>query len=162
MLMTKDSERTFIVDSGASFHMVSYEFLRPEERKFVRKLENPVKLDTAAGPTEAGFVTTLYVKSLDIMIIALVMTVRVPAVLSMGRLCTDEGCRVCWEPWTATPAIVGPKGGAPLDCGCQTLVPCIQVARGDIQIMNPDEEDMEDSATQNPNLECGALPSWVL
>ena len=54
--------RRYIVDSGASCHLVSWKDLTPKERLSVRKAKKPQHLNTANGLVHADHVVSLYSK----------------------------------------------------------------------------------------------------
>ena len=59
--MFPQSTRQFINDSGASFGLVDIKDLTTKEKKTIRKLQNPVQLQTANGEVTVTEFCTLYV-----------------------------------------------------------------------------------------------------
>ena len=84
-------EREFVVDSGASMHMVSKKDLNKAELETVRISKNPTVVMTANGEVRAKEQTTVYGKEFDLFV-----TVNTPAVLSPGKLCEDHGYIYHW------------------------------------------------------------------
>ena len=86
----KLEEREFVVDSGASVHMISKKDLSDAEMDTFTKSCSPTIVITANGEVQTHEEATVYVKELDIF-----LTVRVfedtPAVLSLGKLCDENG-----------------------------------------------------------------------
>ena len=82
-------DRHFIVDSGASFHMVSWKHLSQTERDTVEKLEKPQKLTTAKGPTTANYSVRVPVKELDNHVVRALILEHSPCLLSLGQLCLE-------------------------------------------------------------------------
>ena len=87
--------RYYMVDSGASLHVVSYRDLTVRERRRLRKLDVPLQLTTANGATNATHTAEVYVRELDITVVALVLGSS-PPLLSLGKLCTENGFRYVW------------------------------------------------------------------
>ena len=61
----KPEEKEFVVDSGASMHMVSREDLDKAELETVRIPTNPTTVVTAIGEVLAKEEGTVYVRDLD-------------------------------------------------------------------------------------------------
>ena len=80
------SQRSYIVDSGASLHFVKRKELTPKERSQIRTRKHPVSLQTANGVVEATEEINLFIAILGITITALVLDDTV-SVLSLGKLC---------------------------------------------------------------------------
>ena len=89
-------EREFVVDSGASMHMISKKNLKSIEMDTLTKSCSPTIVMTANGEVQTHEEATVYVKELDIF---LTMTVfeDTPAVLSLGKLCDEHGCSYEWN-----------------------------------------------------------------
>ena len=86
----KPEKREFIVDSGASMHMISKKDLNSAEMDTLTKSCSPTIVITANGEVQTHEEATVYVKEFDIF---LTMTVLedTPAVLSLGTLCDEHG-----------------------------------------------------------------------
>ena len=54
--------RTFIVDSGASMHIICRPRLSPSENKTVRRVESPITIQAANGLVEAALEATIFDK----------------------------------------------------------------------------------------------------
>ena len=82
----KLEEREFVVDSGASLHMISKKDLNSAEMDILTKSCSPTIVITANGEVQTHEEATVYVKELDIF-----LTMKVfgdtPTVLSLGKLC---------------------------------------------------------------------------
>ena len=91
----KPEEREFVVDSGASMHMVSKNDLNDAEMDTLTKSCSPTIVITANGEVQTHEEATVYVKELDIF-----STMKVfedtPAVLSLGKLCDEHGYSYEW------------------------------------------------------------------
>ena len=83
-------EREFVVDSGASMHMVSKEDLNSAELETVRISKNPTMMVTANGEVLAKEEATVYVQDLDLLLKVMLLE-NTSAVLSLGKLC-EEFC----------------------------------------------------------------------
>ena len=62
----KPEEREFVVDSGASMHMISEEDLSDAEMDILKKLCSPTIVITANGEVQTHEEAAVYVKELDI------------------------------------------------------------------------------------------------
>ena len=84
-------DRSYIVDSGSSLHLMPMETLTADERAAIR-LGEPVTLNTANDQVEATCVTDVYVIQLDLFVEAYILQ-GVPPVLSLGLLVTEHGIK---------------------------------------------------------------------
>ena len=96
----KTEERDFVVDSGASMHMISKKDLSNAEMDTLRKSCSPTIVITANGEVQTQEEAIVYVKELDIFLIMKVLDNR-PAVLSLGKLC-DEQVFLRMDQWSKT------------------------------------------------------------
>ena len=88
--------RSFIVDRGASYHLISRRYLTAKEKKSIYALEAPIPLQTASDVVIAKEGVEVYVRELKASIPAPVLD-KVPPVDSLGKLCTESGFRYIWE-----------------------------------------------------------------
>ena len=79
----KPEEREFVVDSGASMHMISKKDLSDAELDTLTKSCSPTIVITANGEVQTHEEATVYVKELDIFLTMKVLE-NTPAVLSLG------------------------------------------------------------------------------
>ena len=86
----KLEEREFVVDSGASMHMISKKDLSDVEMDTLTKSCSPTIVITANGEVQTHKEATVYVKELDIFLSMKVLD-NTPAVLSLGKLCDEHG-----------------------------------------------------------------------
>ena len=86
----KPEEREFVVDSGASMHMISKKDLTSAEVETVTTSRSPMTVITANGEVQANEEATGYVRELDIFLTMKVFE-DTPAVLSLGKLCDAHG-----------------------------------------------------------------------
>ena len=112
-------EREFVVDSGASMHMVSEKDLNSAELETMRTSRSPTALMTANGEVQTREEATVYVKQLDLFVKVMFFE-ETPAVLSLGKLCEDHGYTYHW--------ISGQKphlnrNGKRFDCNISNYVP---------------------------------------
>ena len=91
----KPEEREFVVDSGASVHMISKKDLRDAEMDTLTKSCSPTIVTTANGEVQTHEEATVYVKELDIFLTMKVLK-NTPAVLSLGKLCDEKGYSCEW------------------------------------------------------------------
>ena len=88
-------EREFVVDSGASMHMVSKRDLNSAELETMRTSRSPTTVMTVNGEVQTREESTVYVKELDLLV-TVVLLEETPAVLSLGKLCEDHGYTYHW------------------------------------------------------------------
>ena len=91
----KPEERKFVVDSGASMHMISKKDLSNAEMDTLTKSCSPTIVITANGEVQTHEEATVYVKELDIFLTLKVLE-NTPAVLSLGKLCDENGYSYEW------------------------------------------------------------------
>ena len=91
----KPEEREFVVDSGASMHMISKKDLSDAEMNTLTKSCSPTIVKTANGEVQTHEEATVYVKELDIFLTMKVLD-NTPAVLSLGKLCDENGFSYEW------------------------------------------------------------------
>ena len=88
-------EREFVVDSGASMQMISKKDLNDAEMDTLTKSCSPTIVITANGEVQTHEEATVYVKELDIFLTLKVLE-NTPAVLSLGKLCDENGYSYEW------------------------------------------------------------------
>ena len=81
--LKKPEEREFVVDSGASMHMISKKDLSDAEMDTLTKSCRPTIVITANGEVQTHEEAIVYVKELDIFLTMKVIE-NTPAVLSLG------------------------------------------------------------------------------
>ena len=91
----KPEEREFVVDSGASMHMISKEDLNSAEMDTLTKSCSPTTVITANGEMQTHEEATVHVKELDIFLTMKVLE-GMPAVLLLGKLCDEHGYAYEW------------------------------------------------------------------
>ena len=91
----KPEEREFVVDSGASMHMISKKDLSKAEMDTLTKSCSPTIVITANGEVQTHEEAIVYVKELDIFLTMKVLE-NTPAVLSLGKLCDENGNSYEW------------------------------------------------------------------
>ena len=88
-------EREFVVDSGASMHMVGKKDLDTAELETKRTSRSPTTVMTANGEVQTREEATVYVKQLDFFVTVMLLG-ETAAVLSLGKLCEDHGYTFQW------------------------------------------------------------------
>ena len=81
--------RQYIIDSGASLHMVARKSLSRKEQSSLRRTSEPLQLQTANGIVLAEWEVEVEIIPLKVKLWALVLD-NTPSVLSLGRLIEDE------------------------------------------------------------------------
>ena len=91
VLVSKNTEeRMFVVDSGASVHMLSKKDISSDEMDTLRRSRNPTTVVTANGEVQTNEEAQVYVHDLDLFV-AVQLLEETPAVLSLGKLCSEHG-----------------------------------------------------------------------
>ena len=89
VLVSKNTEeRLFVVDSGASMHMLSKKDLRSDEMETLRRSRNPTTVVTANGEVQTNEEAQVYVHDLDLFL-TVEFFEETPAVLSLGETCSE-------------------------------------------------------------------------
>ena len=117
----KSREKEFVVDSGASVHMVSKKDLNSAELETMRISRNPTTVMTANGEVQTREEATVCVKQLDLFV-KVVLLEETPAVLSLVKLCEDRGYTYHWISGQKTHLI---KNGKRIDCNISNYVPFV-------------------------------------
>ena len=91
----KPEEREFVVDSSASMHMISKKDLNSAGLDTLTKSRSPTTVITANGEVQTHEEATVYVKELDVFLTMKVLE-NTPAVLSLGKLCDENGYSYEW------------------------------------------------------------------
>ena len=95
LLEKKPEEREFVVDSGASMHMLSKKFLSSGELDTFRKCRNTTMVIPANGEVRTSEGAQAYVHGLDLFVMVQLLE-DTPAVLPLEKLC--EKFRACCCP----------------------------------------------------------------
>ena len=114
-------EREFVVDSGASMHMISKKDLSDAEMDTLTKSCSPTIVITANGEVQTHEEATVYVKELDTFLTMKVLE-NTPAVLSLGKLCDENGYSYEWINGQKTHLI---KNGIRIPCNTENFVPIV-------------------------------------
>ena len=118
----KHEEREFVVDSGASMHMISKKDLSDAEMDSLTKSCSPTMVITANGEVQTHEEATVYVKELDIFLTMKVLE-NTPAVLSLGKLCDENGYSYEWINGQKPHFIK--KNGIRIQCNTENFVPIV-------------------------------------
>ena len=114
-------EREFVVDSRASMHMISKQDLNSAELETLTKSCSPTIVITANGEVQTQEEATVYVKELDIFLTMKVLD-NTPAVLSLGKLCDENGYSYEWINGQKLHLI---KDGIRIQCNTENFVPIV-------------------------------------
>ena len=117
----KPEEREFVVDSGASMHMISKKDLSNAEMDTLTKSCSPTIVITANGEVQTHEEAIVYVKELDIFLTKKVLE-NTPAVLSLGKLCDENGYSYEWINGQKPHLI---KDGIRIICNTENFVPIV-------------------------------------
>ena len=117
----KPEEREFVVHSGASMHMISKKDLSKAEMDTLTKSCSPTIVITANGEVQTHEEAIVYVKELDIFLTMKVFE-NTPAVLSLGKLCDENGCSYEWINGQKPHLI---KNGIRIICNTENFVPIV-------------------------------------
>ena len=117
----KPEEREFVVDSGASMHMISKKDLSKAEMDTLTKSCSPTIVITANGEVQTHEEAIVYVKELD-MFLTMKVLENTPAVLSLGKLCDENGYSYEWINGQKPHLI---KDGIRIICNTENFVPIV-------------------------------------
>ena len=117
----KPEEREFVVDSGASMHMISKKDLSDAEMDTLTKSCSPTIVITANGEVQTHEEATVYVKEFCIFLTMKVLE-DTPAVLSLGKLCDENGYSYEWINGQKPHLI---KNGIRITCNTENFVPIV-------------------------------------
>ena len=117
----KPEEREFVVDSGASMHMISKKDLSNAEMDILTKSCSPTKVITANGEVQTHEEAIVYVREMDIFLTMKVLE-NTPAVLSLGKICDENGYSYEWINGQKTHLIID---GIRFICNTENFVPTV-------------------------------------
>ena len=118
----KPEEREFVVDSGASMHMISKKDMTDAEMDTLTKSCSPTIVITANGEVQTHEEeATVYVKELDIFL-AMKVLENTPAVFSLGKLCDENGSSYEWINGQKPHLILN---GIWIQCNTENFVPIV-------------------------------------
>ena len=117
----KPEEREFVVDFGASMHMISKKDLSDAEMDTLTTSCTPTIVITANGEVQTHEEATVYVKELD-MFLTMKVLENTPAVLSLGKLCDENGYSYEWINGQKSHFI---KNGIRIPCNTENFVPIV-------------------------------------
>ena len=119
--LLKLEERECVVDSGASMHMISKKDLNDAEMDTLTKSCSPTIVITANGEVQTHEEATVYVKELGIFLTMKVLE-NTPAVLSLGKLCDENGYSCEWTN-SRKPHFI--KDEIKIQCDTENFVPIV-------------------------------------
>ena len=114
-------EREFVVDSGASMHMVSKRDLNPAELETMGTSRSPTVVMTANGEVQTREEGMESVEELDSFVTVMLLE-ETPAVLFGRKLCEDHGCTYHWISGQKPHLI---RVGKRIDCNMSNCVPFV-------------------------------------
>ena len=117
----KLEEREFVIDSGVSMHMISNKDMNVAEMDTWTKSCSPTIVTTANGEVQTHQEATVYVKELDIFLTMKVLE-STPAVLSLGKLCDENGYSYEWINGQK-PRLI--ENGVRIPCNTENFVPIV-------------------------------------
>ena len=117
----KPEEREFVVDSGASMHMISKKDLNSAEMDTLTKSCSPTTVITANGEVQTHEEATVHVKELDIFLTVKVLK-DTPAGLSLAKLCDEHGYSYEWINGSKPHLI---KNGIRIQCNTENFAPIV-------------------------------------
>ena len=114
-------EREFVVDSGASMHMLSKKDLSLAELETLRKSRNPTTVATANGDVQTNEEARVHVHDLDLFVTVHILDDS-SAALSLGKLCEEHGYTYDWASGRK-PHLT--KEGKRILCKTENVVPVV-------------------------------------
>ena len=85
----------FVVDSGASMHMLRKRDLSPVEMDTLRPFRTPSTVVTANGEVQTNEEAQVFVHDLGLFVTVQLLE-ETPAVISLGKLCNEHGYSCEW------------------------------------------------------------------
>ena len=141
----KPEEREFVVDSGASMHMISKKDLSDAEMDTLTKSCCPTIVMTASGEVQTHEEAIVYVEGLDIFLTMKVLE-NTPAVLSLGKLCDENGYSYEWINGQKPHLI---KDGIRIPSNTENVVPIVFPGLN----LLPGVDNVKDTGSSGSNLE---------
>jgi len=146
-------EREFVVDSGASMHMISKKDLSNAEMDTLTKSCSPTIVITANGEVRTHEEAIVYVKELDIFLTMKVLD-NTPAVLSLGKLCDENGYSYEWINGQKPHLI---KNGIRIICNTENFVPIVvpglstSSSSSSSTLRTPSRQESHSSSSSSPS-----------
>ena len=88
--------RSFVIDSGASYHLIGYKQLTEKEKGSIRPIKEPLRIQSANGIIIVDKEVHIFVPALNVSVWAQLMQ-DCPAVLPLGILCSRQGWTYEWQ-----------------------------------------------------------------
>ena len=114
-------ERAFVVDSGASMHMLNKKDLSSEELETLLRSRTPTVVVTANGQVQTNEEAQAYVYDL-VLFVTVQLLEDMPAILSLRKLCEEQSCTYEWVNGQK-PHLT--KQGKKILCKMENLVPLV-------------------------------------
>ena len=92
---TNPEEREFVIDSGASVHMLSKKDLSSGELETLRRSRNPITVVTANEEVQTNEEAQVYLHDLHLFVTVQLFE-DTDDVLSLGKLCEEHGYTLEW------------------------------------------------------------------
>ena len=86
----REGIRTFIVDSGASDHLISWKYMTPKEKRKARRLDKPKKYASANGIVRGTHIGWIWIRDLSKKLQVTILKSDCPPLISMGMLCLKD------------------------------------------------------------------------
>ena len=101
----------WIIDSGAAHDLIGREYISQDETNSLQTVQAPggIDLTTAAGNVNVTQAIPVPLKGIPDSSEGAYVLDNCPPVISMGRLCMDEGCSIHWLPGQ-NPILTTPDG----------------------------------------------------
>ena len=121
------SVREYVVDSGASYHIIGISLLSKAERRTIRKADHRVLLQTANGQITTDQVADVNVEELGLTLAVYVVKESCPPLLSLGKLCKEHHIGYVWPAGSDAPYLQS-EGHKRVTLNIQNNVPFITTA----------------------------------
>ena len=117
----KQEEREFVVDCGASMHMLSRKEMNSAELETVKVSKRPTTVVAANGEVQTREEATVHVREKDLFLTTMLLE-DTPAFLSHGKLCENHGYSYHR---TSGPKPQLIKNGRRIECNTANYVPIV-------------------------------------
>ena len=140
-------ERKYVVDSGASLHIIGWRNTSTTERRTARKSSRIYNIQTANGMIQADWECYISVEDLQISVWAIMTNNDSPPILSLGRLCHESGFSYEW-PEDESPFLTKTSTGARYYCNEENFVPMVHVGKHTDEVNSSEEfQSLDEEST---------------
>ena len=135
--------RRLIVDSGASLHLIARKTLSKKEKSGIRESKRTITLQTANGIIQAMEEVDIIIHELGNLKVTAMVVEDTPSLISLGKLCQEEGYDYVWKAHTDNPYLQKENG---TKVYCQVIQNVPIITPGIVEDHVPADSDRESHA----------------